>query len=175
MSTVIQTLLSQLVILALFSSCYSSTGFQSSRSTDIIDEEIEISRHQHVKTKKNYKVRLKNGKTYFYCCVASKTNDVVFFNKIIKKEGQKVYEPHGHFITSINDIKFRDNSDYSENDGWFGGFLFEVLMFSVDVAADAAFSDNSSSDSGSNSGSNSRSSSSSSSKSKTVTGKRSRR
>lgn len=178
MSKITHTLLSQLLIILLLSSCYTSTGFQSKSQEKVIDEEIEVSNHQHSKTNKNYKVELKNGTRYKYCCVVSRNKDVVFFNKIIKKDGQEVYEPHGHFISSIKDIKFKDETANSDNDGAFGGFLFELFMISVDLAIESAWSDNSvytSDSSSSRNSKNGRSSTSSSSGSKSVKGKRSRR
>ena len=128
----IKTILILSALSLLNTGCYNSLGFKSNPAA-VIDSEIHM---YHPEDNRNYKVVLSNGKTKKYCCIASKNNDVVFFNKlIVDKEKGHHYEPHGYPVSEIKNIKYWNGTTFGSI---FGEIMLGLFMEAVDIGIDAA-------------------------------------
>jgi hypothetical protein len=116
-----------LLLLAwLVTSCYHNIIPNSSRTPNREEIEKEIyTSYDHPKDNRNYKVILKNGDSFKFCCIDHIEGDVVFFNKLLKEKDEWFYEPHGFYIQDIKSIRYWDGTT-------FGDAMMEVLDAAIE-------------------------------------------
>ena len=128
-------ILSGLAAGLLSGGCARSVVYETPVIENIIDAGISGYRPDHYRSNHNYKV-FADGKKYHYCCIAFKNDGVVYFNKLVWKEGRLEHEPHGHLITTIRSIQQPPDVpdpgyyDDDEDDGWFLNILFDIVTSS---------------------------------------------